>query len=166
MLISVKLCPHIGQIDGEVTDIPRMLQLSQFPILGNSLCIITLTVSAHLKSWRRYHEVSASIARVWQMLCSEYLCYHGNYWQTDWPSTLRHRITSKDSTDTFIEQVLFTDSHRFFRKGSQKANCLSVYAHEQCDRPLARPLSDKYLPHVIFNPPVQWQGQPILIAMH
>jgi hypothetical protein len=44
-----KLCTHIGRIDGEVAEIPRMLQLSRF-ILGNSLCIITLTVSAHLKS--------------------------------------------------------------------------------------------------------------------
>jgi hypothetical protein len=26
----------------------------------------------------------------------------------DWPSTLRYWITSKDSTDTFIEQVEFT----------------------------------------------------------
>jgi hypothetical protein len=78
MLICIKLCTHIGQIDGEVTEIPRMLQLSQF-ILGNSLYIITLTVSAHLKSYRRYHEVSASIARVWQILCSEYPFYHGNY---------------------------------------------------------------------------------------
>jgi hypothetical protein len=49
MLICIKLFTHIGQIDGEVTEIPRMLQLSQF-ILGNSLYIITLTVSAHLKS--------------------------------------------------------------------------------------------------------------------
>jgi hypothetical protein len=49
MLISIKLCTHIGQIDGEVAEIPRMLQLSE-SILGNSLYIITLTVSAHLKS--------------------------------------------------------------------------------------------------------------------
>jgi hypothetical protein len=40
---------YIGQIDGEVAEIPRMLQLSQF-ILGNSLYIIMMTVSAHLKS--------------------------------------------------------------------------------------------------------------------
>jgi hypothetical protein len=38
MLISMKLCTHIWRIDGEVADIPRMLQLSQF-ILGNSLNI-------------------------------------------------------------------------------------------------------------------------------
>jgi hypothetical protein len=93
MLICIKLCTHIGQIDGEVTEIPRMLQLSQF-IQGNSLYIITLTVSAHLKS---------SIAHVWQMLCSEYPFYHGSYRQTDWPSTLGYRITFKDSTDTIIQ---------------------------------------------------------------
>jgi hypothetical protein len=69
MLICIKLCTHIGQIDGEVTEIPRMLQLSQF-ILGNSL---------YMKSQRSYHEVSVSIAHVWQMLCSEYPFYHGNY---------------------------------------------------------------------------------------
>jgi hypothetical protein len=28
MLICIKLCTHIGQIDGEVAEIPRMLQLS------------------------------------------------------------------------------------------------------------------------------------------
>jgi hypothetical protein len=94
---------------------------------------------------------------MWQILCSEYPFYHGNYWQTNWPSMLSHRITSKDSTDTFIEQAV----HRFFWKGSQKANYLSVYANEQSDRLLARPLSDKSLPHVTFNPPVQWQSQPI-----
>jgi hypothetical protein len=59
---------------------------------------------------------------------------------------LCHRITSKYSTDTFIEQAQFTDSHRFFWKGSQKANCLSVYANEQSKRLLARTLSDKSLP--------------------
>jgi hypothetical protein len=80
------------------------------------------------------------------MLCSEDPFYHGNYWQTDWPSTLRYRITSKDSTDTFIEQVQFTDFHRFFWKGSQKANCLSVYANEQSDILLARPLIDRSFP--------------------
>jgi hypothetical protein len=58
MFISIKLCTGapIGRID-EVTEIPRMLQLSQF-ILGNSHYIIALTVD-------RYHEVSASIARKW-----------------------------------------------------------------------------------------------------
>jgi hypothetical protein len=40
---------HTGRIDGEVTEIPRMLQLCQF-ILENSLYIMTLAVSAHLKS--------------------------------------------------------------------------------------------------------------------
>jgi hypothetical protein len=100
------------------------------------------------------------------MLCSEYPFYHGNYGQTDWPSTLNQRITSKDSTDTFIEQAQFTESHRFFWKGSQKANCLSVYANEQSNRLLARPLSDKSLPHVTFNPPIQWQSQPIPLVMH
>jgi hypothetical protein len=45
MLIYIKLCAHI---DGEVAEIPWMLQLSQF-IVGNSLYIMTLTVSAHLK---------------------------------------------------------------------------------------------------------------------
>jgi hypothetical protein len=44
MLIYIKLCTHIGRIDGEVAEILLMLQLSQF-ILGNSLYIITLTVS-------------------------------------------------------------------------------------------------------------------------
>jgi hypothetical protein len=64
-------------------------------------------------------------------------------------------MTSKDSIDTFIEQEQFTVSHRFFWKGSQKANCLSVYANEQSDTLLARPLSDKSLSHVTFNPPIQ-----------
>jgi hypothetical protein len=49
MLIYIKLCTHTGRIDGEVAEIPRMLQLIKF-ILGNSLYIMTLTVSAHLKS--------------------------------------------------------------------------------------------------------------------
>jgi hypothetical protein len=46
MLIYIKLCTHIGRIDVEVAEIPRMLLRSQF-ILGNPLYIITLTVSAH-----------------------------------------------------------------------------------------------------------------------
>jgi hypothetical protein len=49
MLIYIKLCTNIGQIDGEAAEIPRMMQLSPF-ILGNSLYIMTLTVSPHLKS--------------------------------------------------------------------------------------------------------------------
>jgi hypothetical protein len=153
---------HIWRIDGEVTEISWMLQFSQF-ILGNPLYIVHYNVSVHLKSQRRYHEVSASIARMWQMLCSEYPFYHGNYWQTDWPSTLRYRITSKYSTDTctFIEQVQTGTVHRFFWKGSQKANCLSVYANEQSDRLLDRTLSDKALPHVTYSQPIQWQVQPI-----
>jgi hypothetical protein len=36
------------------------------------------------------------------MLCSEHPFYHGNYWQTDWPSTLSSRITSNDSFPKFI----------------------------------------------------------------
>jgi hypothetical protein len=38
------------------------------------------------------------------------------------------------------------------------------YANEQPDRLLAHPLSlsDKSIPHVTFNPPFQWQGQPKL----
>jgi hypothetical protein len=97
------------------------------------------------------------------MFYSEYPFYHGHYWQTDWPSTLRNRETSKDSTDAFIEQAQFTDSSG---KGSQNANCLSVYANEQPDRLLARPLTDKTIPQVTFNPPVQWQqGQPIPFVM-
>jgi hypothetical protein len=43
----IKLSTHIERIDGEVAEIPRLLQLSQF-ILGNSHYIITWTVSAHL----------------------------------------------------------------------------------------------------------------------
>jgi hypothetical protein len=43
MLICIKLYTNIGQIDGEVTELPRMLPLSQF-ILGNSLYIITLVI--------------------------------------------------------------------------------------------------------------------------
>jgi hypothetical protein len=91
---------------------------------------------------------------MWQMLCSEYPFYHGTRFTTviiDKPTG--HQRYVIDSTDTFIEQVQvqvqFTDSHRFFWKGSQKANCLLS------DRLLARPLSDKSLPHVTFIPPVQ-----------
>jgi hypothetical protein len=91
-----------------------------------------------LRIWnhiRRYHEVSASIARVWQILCSEYPFYHGIYWQTDRPSTLRHRITSNDWYLYWTGTV-----YRLFWKGSQKANCFSVYANDWL---LVRPLSDK-----------------------
>jgi hypothetical protein len=112
-----------------------------------------------------YHKVSASIARVWHVLCSEYPFYPVYYWQIDWPSTLRYRITSKYSTDTFIEQVQTGTIHRFFWKASQKANCLSVYyANEQSDRLLYRPLSDKALPHVTYSQAIQRQGQPILFV--
>jgi hypothetical protein len=44
----LKLCTHFGPVD-VVTEIPRMLLRSQL-ILGNPLYIVTLTVSAHLKS--------------------------------------------------------------------------------------------------------------------
>jgi hypothetical protein len=110
----------------------------------------------------RYH-VSVSIARVRQILCSEYPFYHGNYWQTDWPSTLHYRITSKDSTDTFIEQVQFqvqfTDSSG---KARRKRIVYWYMLNEQSDRFLARPLSDKALPlpHVTYSQPIQRQGQP------
>jgi hypothetical protein len=164
MLISIKLCTHWANrwwSRWDTTDAAvESVHSGEFPLHYNvhSFCASEIVT---------YIEVSASIARVCQILCSEYPFNHGNYWQTDWPSTLRYRITSKDSTDhTFIEQVQFTDSHRFFWKGSQKANCLSVYANEQSDRLLARPLGDKSLPHVIFNPPLQWQSQPIPFAMH
>jgi hypothetical protein len=83
MLISIKLCTHYG----EVAEIPRMLQLSQF-ILGNSL-----------------HSSMSNSNNVDSFFSST-------------------GITSNDSTDTLIVQ--FTDSQRFFWKGSQKANCLSV----------------------------------------
>jgi hypothetical protein len=70
-----------------------------------------------------------------------------------------------DSTDTIIEQVQFTDSHIFFWKGSQKANCWSVYANEQSDTLLdrpwmtkrfrtwltANPFSDKASPYPLFG---------------
>jgi hypothetical protein len=49
MLIYIKLCTHIGRIDVEVAETPQMLPRSQF-ILENPLYIMTLTVSAHLKS--------------------------------------------------------------------------------------------------------------------
>jgi hypothetical protein len=62
--------------------------------------------------------------------------------------TFADRITSKDSTNTFIEQVQFTDS-------SKKSEVFQVHANEQTDRRLTRPLSDKALPHVNFSPPVQ-----------
>jgi hypothetical protein len=102
-------------------------------------------------------------ARVWKILCSEYPFYQGNYWQTDWPWTLRHRITSKDSTNTFIEQEQFTD---FSVKARRKRIIYRYYANEQSDRLLACPLSDKSLPHMTFNPPIQWDGQPIHFVMH
>jgi hypothetical protein len=50
--------------------------------------------------------------------------------QTDWPSTLRHRITSKDSTDTFIEQVQFTDS-----SGKARRKRI-VYQYMQMNNPI------------------------------
>jgi hypothetical protein len=65
---------------------------------------------------------------------------------------LRYRITSKDATDTFIEQVQFTDS---FGKARRKQIVYRYNADEQSDRLFARPLSDKSLPHVTINPPVQ-----------
>jgi hypothetical protein len=81
-----------------------MLQLSQF-ILGNFLYIITVTVSAHLKS-------NIDITTFLRVLLACGKCYAQNTRfttviidkPTAWPSTLSYRITSKDSTDTFIEQ--------------------------------------------------------------
>jgi hypothetical protein len=43
----------------------------------------------------------------------------------------------------------------------QKANCLSIYANEQSDRHLDRPLSNKALPYVTYSQSIQRQGQPI-----
>jgi hypothetical protein len=74
------------------------------------------------------------------MLCSEYRFTTVIIDKPTGHQRLRYRITSKDSTDTFIEQVQF----RFFWKGSQKANCLSVYTNEQSDK--------------TFSPPFEWQS--------
>jgi hypothetical protein len=161
MLICIKLCTHIWQIDGEVTEIPRMLQLSQF-ILGNSLYIITLTLSAHLKSQRRYHEVSASIARVWQMLCLEYPFYHGNYWQTDWPSTFGNRITFKDSTDSISHYNRYSSQIPTDSSGkARRKRILLIYANEQSDILFDWPLSDKAHRHVTYTANPLSYGQPI-----
>jgi hypothetical protein len=74
---------------------------------------------------------------------------------------VHHRKTSKDSTDTFIEQVQFTDSSR--KACRKRIVYLSVYMHsnEHSDRLLDRPLSDKTLPHVTYSQPIQRKGQPI-----
>jgi hypothetical protein len=78
MLISIKLCTHIERIDGEVAEIPRMLQLSQF-IMGEFPLHYNVDSFCASEIVCRYHEVSTSIARVWQILCSKYPFYHGNY---------------------------------------------------------------------------------------
>jgi hypothetical protein len=136
MLISIKLCAHWANrwwSRWDTTDAAvESVHSGEFPLHYNvdSFCASEIVVSA-------------SIARVWQMLCSEYLLYHGNYWQTDWPSTLRYRITPKDSTDTFIEQVQFTDS-QFFWKGSQKLWIVCQY--------MQMGQSDK-----TFSPHFEWQ---------
>jgi hypothetical protein len=98
------------------------------------------------------------------MLCSEYPFYHGNYWQTHWPSTFGNRITFKDSSDTIIQQVQFTDSHRFFWKGLQKADIVDqyIYANEQYDALLDHALSDKALQHVTYSQPIQLRSAHIL----
>jgi hypothetical protein len=96
-----------------------------------------------LHIWNR----NVDITKFLQVFLACGKCYATVIIDNDWPSMLRYRITPKDSTDTFIEQVEL----RFLWKGSQKVNCLSVYANEQSDRLLARPLSDKSLPHVTFN---------------
>jgi hypothetical protein len=121
-----------------------------------------------LRIWNRSVDITKflRIARVWQMFCSEFPFYHSNYWPTDWLSMLHYRITSKDSTDTFIEQVQFKDSHRFFWKWLQKANCLSVYANEQSDRLLARPLSDKSLPTWPSTHPFSDKASPDSYVIH
>jgi hypothetical protein len=93
------------------------------------------------------------------MLCSEYPCYHGSYWQTDWPSTLGYRTTFKDSTDTIIQQVQFTDSSG---KARRKRTVDRQYANEQSDTLLDRPLSDKVLPHVTYSQPIQLRSAHIL----
>jgi hypothetical protein len=115
MLIYIKLCTHIGRIDGEVAEIPRMPQLSQF-ILENSLYIISWQF---LRIWNR----NVDITRFLRVLLPRGKLYAQNtrlttryYWQTDWPWSLRYRITSKNSTDTFIEQVQFTDSSEKARR--------------------------------------------------
>jgi hypothetical protein len=64
--------------------------------------------------------------------------------------SIPNRITYKDSTsDTFIEQVHFTDSSGKARR----KRIVYRYANEQSDRLLARPLSDTA--RQTFNPPVQ-----------
>jgi hypothetical protein len=77
---------------------------------------------------------------------------------TDWPSTFGNRITFKHS----IEQIQFTDSHRFFWKGSQKVNIVDRYANEQSDTLLERPLSDKTLLYVTYSQPIQLRSAHIL----
>jgi hypothetical protein len=65
-------------------------------------------------------------------------------------------------TDTFIEQVQTGTVHRFFWKGVQKVNCLTVY-NEQSDRLLDRRLSVGDKAHDL-QPTIQQQGQPISIV--
>jgi hypothetical protein len=79
------------------------------------------------------------------------------------PSTFGNRITFKNSTDTISQLVQFTDSHRFFWKGSQKANIVDrLYANEQTDTLLDRPLSDKARLHVTYSQPTQLRSAHIL----
>jgi hypothetical protein len=162
MHISIKLCTHWANrwwSRWDTTDAAvESVHSGEFP----------------LQRWQFLHiwNRNADITKFLRVLlaCGKFHAQNTRFDKTNWPSTLHvsHRITFKDSTDTFLEQVQFTDSHRFFWKGSQKVNCLSVYANEQSNpiRLLARPLSDKSLPHVTFNPHVQWQSQPIPFVMH
>jgi hypothetical protein len=81
------------------------------------------------------------------MLCSEYQFYHGNYWQTDWPSTFGNIITFKDSTDTSSQ--IPTDS-----SGKARRKRILLIG--------TRPLSDKALPHVTYSQPIQLRSAHIL----
>jgi hypothetical protein len=143
MLISIKLCTHWANrwwSRWDTTDAAvESVRSGQFPLHYN---VDSFCASEIVTSLRVLLACGKCYAQNTRFTTDGNTCN----WQTDWsgprvwPSTLRYRKTSKDSTDTFIEQVQFTDSHRFFWKGSPKANCLSVYANEQSDRLLARPL--------------------------
>jgi hypothetical protein len=145
-----KCCTHIGRIDEKSMRYQGCCSwVSSFWAFPS-----TFDSSAHLKSQRRYHEVSASIARVWHILCSEYPSYHGSYWQTDWQWTLPNKVTSK------LIPLLNRHSSQILLERLAE----SEYAmNNPIDFP---PFEWQALPQVTFNPLVQWQGQPIPFVMH
>jgi hypothetical protein len=114
-----------------------------------------------LKMCRKYYSTlwNKNKCSDWSTAPINYSFYHGNYWQTDWPSTLRYRKTFKDSTDTIIDQV-----HRFphiLLERLAEKRIVDRYAIEHSDKLLDRPLSDKAVPHVTYSLPIQRQCQSI-----